>query len=67
MNANTIDPMNTSIKIPTMAEMMAAGEKPEILFWVGCAGSYDERAQRITRAFAKILYHVGIKFAVLVF
>lgn len=55
----------TDIKIPTMAQMLAAGEKPEILFWVGCAGSYDERAQRITRAFAKILTHVGIKFAVL--
>ena len=55
----------TDIKIPTMAEMAAAGKKPEILFWVGCAGSYDERAQRITRAFAKILTHVGIKFAVL--
>ncbi|MBC7654171.1 MAG: (Fe-S)-binding protein [Oligoflexus sp.] len=55
----------TDIKIPTMAEMAATGEKPEILFWVGCAGSYDERAQRITRAFAKILTHVGIKFAVL--
>lgn len=55
----------TDIKIPTMAEMLATGQKPEILFWVGCAGSYDERAQRITRAFAKILYHVGIKFAVL--
>jgi len=54
-----------NIKIPTMAEMVASGEKPEILFWVGCAGSYDERAQRITRAFAKILTHVGIKFAVL--
>ncbi len=48
-----------------MAEMMAIGEQPEILFWVGCAGSYDERAQRITRAFAKILTHVGMKFAVL--
>ncbi len=55
----------TDIKIRTMAEMAANGEKPEILFWVGCAGSYDERAQRITRAFAKILNHVGVNFAVL--
>ncbi|MFC5282240.1 (Fe-S)-binding protein [Pedobacter alpinus] len=55
----------TDIKIPTMAEMLASGEKPEILFWVGCAGSYDERAQRITKAFAKILHHVRVKFAVL--
>lgn len=48
-----------------MAEMMAKGEEPEILFWVGCAGSYDERAQKITRDICKILNHVGIKFAVL--
>lgn len=54
-----------SIKIPTMAEMIAAGEEPEILFWVGCMGSYDERAQRVTQAFAKILTHTKIKFAVL--
>lgn len=53
------------IKVPTMAEMQMAGESPEILFWVGCAGSYDERAQRVTRAFAKILNHTGVKYAVL--
>lgn len=52
-------------KVPTMAELMAMGEQPEILFWVGCAGSYDERAQKITRDICKILHHVGIKYAVL--
>ena len=52
-------------KVPTMAELMAAGEEPEILFWVGCAGSYDERAQKITRDICKILHHVGMKYAVL--
>jgi Fe-S oxidoreductase len=51
--------------VPTMAEMMAAGESPEILFWVGCAGSFDQRAQKITRAFATILNKVGIKYAIL--
>lgn len=51
--------------VPTMAEMMAKGEEPEVLFWVGCAGSFDQRAQSITQAFIKILNHVGIKFAVL--
>lgn len=56
---------NFNLKVPTMASMMANGETPEILFWVGCAGSYDERAQRVTQAFAKILNHVGIKYAVL--
>lgn len=55
----------TNIVVPTMAEMMAEGNQPEILFWVGCAGSFDERAQRITRDICKILNHVGISFAVL--
>ncbi|GAA4309366.1 (Fe-S)-binding protein [Compostibacter hankyongensis] len=45
--------------------MAAAGESPEVLFWVGCAGSFDQRAQRITRAFAAILKKAGIRFAVL--
>lgn len=48
-----------------MAELAAKGESPDILFWVGCAGSFDERAQKITRDICKILQHVGIKFAVL--
>ena len=52
-------------KVPTMAEMTAKGEVPEILFWVGCAGSFDDRAKRVTVAFVKILNSVGIKFAVL--
>lgn len=56
---------NAEINVPTMAEMHAKGDKPEILFWVGCMGSFDERAQRITRAICKILEHVGIKYAVL--
>src|SRR4029077_16299385 len=51
--------------IPTMAELFAAGESPEILFWVGCAGSFDQRAQKITKAFATILSKVGISFAIL--
>ena len=45
--------------------MMAAGETPEILFWVGCAGSFDQRAQKITKAFAIILDKVGINYAIL--
>ena len=48
-----------------MAEMAARGEEPEILFWVGCAGSFDQRAQKITKAFVKILNKLNIKFAVL--
>lgn len=45
--------------------MQANGESPEILFWVGCAGSFDDRAKKVTRSFAKILNHTGVKFAVL--
>jgi Fe-S oxidoreductase len=48
-----------------MAELAARGEQPEILFWVGCASSFDDRAQRITRSICSILQHVGITFAVL--
>lgn len=45
--------------------MQASGEVPEVLFWVGCAGSFDDRAKKVTRSFAKILQHTGVKFAVL--
>jgi heterodisulfide reductase subunit D len=51
--------------VPTMAEMAAANETPEILFWVGCAGSFDDRYKRVTVAFTKILNTAGVKFAVL--
>ena len=51
--------------VPTMAEMAAAGESPDVLFWVGCAGSFDQRAQKITKAFVTILDKVNIKYAIL--
>jgi Fe-S oxidoreductase len=57
--------MSTPLKVPTMADMLANGETPEVLFWVGCAGSFDDRAKKITKAIVKILNHVGVKFAVL--
>ncbi len=53
------------MNVPTMAEMMAQGKQPEILFWVGSAGSYDDRAKKITRAFVKILHQAKVDFAVL--
>ena len=53
------------MNIKTMAQMSAAGEQPDILFWVGCAGSFDDRAKRITRSFAEILTQAEIKFAIL--
>ncbi len=54
-----------TLKVKTMAEMMANNETPEVLFWVGCAGSFDDRAKKITKAMVKILNHVGINFAIL--
>lgn len=51
--------------VPIMGEVAAEGRSPEVLFWVGCAGSFDQRAQRVTAAFVKILNKVGIEFAIL--
>ncbi|CAM1367417.1 (Fe-S)-binding protein [Tenacibaculum soleae] len=53
------------MNVPTMADMMAQGKQPEVLFWVGAAGSYDDRAKKITKAFVKILTKAGVDFAVL--
>ncbi len=53
------------IAVRTMAEFMASGETPGVLFWVGCAGSFDQRAQQVTKAFAQILNKVGVNFAIL--
>ncbi|MBX2944458.1 MAG: (Fe-S)-binding protein [Cyclobacteriaceae bacterium] len=53
------------MNVPTLAELTAKGETPEILFWVGCAGSFDDRYKRVTKAFVKILNAVDVKFAVL--
>ena len=54
-----------SLVVPTMAEMMAKGEAPEYLFWVGCSGSFDDRAKKITKALVKILNECNVSFAVL--
>lgn len=52
-------------KAKTIQEYQANGETPEIIFWVGCAGSFDQRAQKVTKAFVDILNHVDIKYAIL--
>lgn len=57
--------MSEALKVPTMAEYQAQGKVPEVLFWVGCAGSFDDRAKKITKAFVKILNNCDINFAVL--
>ena len=55
----------TGLKVKTMAEFMAEGKEPDILFWVGSAGSFDDRAKKITRAFVRILNSAGVSFGVL--
>lgn len=57
--------MSNQLKVPTMAEFHAQGISPDVLFWVGCAGSFDDRAKKITKAFVRILHKANVKFAVL--
>ncbi|NNJ80553.1 MAG: (Fe-S)-binding protein [Flavobacteriaceae bacterium] len=57
--------MSETIQVPTMAEFTAQGKQPEVLFWVGCAGSFDDRAKKITKAFVKLLHNAKVDFAVL--
>ncbi len=54
-----------SLNVPILADMIASGQSPDILFWVGCAGSFDQSAQSVTKAFALILNRVGVSFAIL--
>ncbi len=53
------------IEVPVMADLFAKGEKPEYLFWVGCAGAFDDRYKKVVRAFAKILTYLNVSYAVL--
>ena len=57
--------MSEVFKVPTMAEFSATGKQPEVLFWVGCAGSFDGRAKKITKAFVRLLNKAEVDFAVL--
>jgi Fe-S oxidoreductase len=52
--------MSENLIVPTMAEMLAQGKQPEVLFWVGCAGSFDDRAKKITKAFVRILNRANV-------
>ena len=57
--------MSNTLKVPTMAEYMAEGKQPEVLFWVGCMGSFDDRAKKVTKAFVRLLNKAKVDFAVL--
>jgi Fe-S oxidoreductase len=53
------------VEVPVMADLLAKGEKPEYLLWVGSAGAFDDRYKQVSVAFAKVLNHLGISYAVL--
>jgi heterodisulfide reductase subunit D len=53
------------IEVPVMSDLFARGERPEYLFWVGCAGAFDDRYKKVVRAFVKILTHLKVSYAVL--
>ena len=57
--------MKEALKVPTIAELHSQGISPEVLFWVGCAGSFDDRAKKITKALVKIMHSAKVSFAVL--
>ena len=68
LHGSTIKRINNTMEqliVPTMAELLAQGKQPEVLFWVGCAGSFDDRAKKITKAFVRILNRANVEFAVL--
>jgi Fe-S oxidoreductase len=58
-------PEKKKIKVPVMADLAATQQLPEILFWVGCAGSFDDRYLRVTQDIVRILDYIGISWAVL--
>jgi heterodisulfide reductase subunit D len=62
---HVIEMETRKIEVPVMAELFARGEKPEYLFWVGCAGAFDDRYKKVVRAFVKILTHLDVSYAVL--
>ena len=53
------------MKIPILSELKLNGKEPEVIFWVGCAGSFDDRAKKVTRSFIKILDNAGVSYAIL--
>jgi heterodisulfide reductase subunit D len=57
--------MTNTIKVPIMADLSQQGKKPEYLYWVGCAGAFDDRYQKVARAFVKILHHLDVNYAIL--
>lgn len=65
LNCFRFTEISSKMDVPVMASLFANGETPEVLFWVGCSGSFDQRAQKITKAFALILDKTGVRYAIL--
>ena len=53
------------MEIPILSELKLKGIEPEVIFWVGCAGSFDDRAKKVTKSFVKILNNANVSYAVL--
>ena len=53
------------MEVPILSELKSNGQNPEYLFWIGCAGSFDDRSKKVTRAFVKILNKANISYAIL--
>ena len=53
------------MKIPILSELKLNGKEPEVIFWVGCAGSFDDRAKKVTKSFIKILNNASVSYAIL--
>ncbi len=65
IGADQRDAWANGLDIPRMADVAAAGKETPLLYWVGCAGSFDDRMKKITWAMVKILRAAGIEFAIL--
>ena len=53
------------MEIPILSELKLNGKEPEVVFWVGCAGSFDDRAKKVTKSFIKILNNASVSYAIL--
>lgn len=65
MSPDDRDKWAEDLNVKTMAEVAASGEDVEYLFWVGCAGSFDDRNKKVSRALVSVMRKAGVKFAIL--
>lgn len=60
-----METVQRKVEVPLMADLLAKGEKPEYLLWIGSAGAFDDRYKHVSRAFVKVLEYLGTSYAVL--